>query len=68
MHLLTELCLVRTYEIIVKTVNVASDRRKDMNSDKVKSSVIIVAVQCILEYCQTEVGTADFFCAIVVLK
>lgn len=67
MHFLKELCLVRIYEIIVKTINIASDRRRDLNSDKVKSSVIIVAVQYILEYCQTEAGTADFFCAIVAL-
>ena len=52
---------------MVKTVNATSDRKKSLNSDKVKSSVIIVAAVDILEHWQTAVRIADLSSAIVTL-
>lgn len=56
---------MRIYVIMVKIVNATSDRKKSLNSDKVKSSVIIVAAVDILEHWQTAVRIADLSSAIV---
>lgn len=53
------------YEIMVKTVNVASDKKNGLISEKVQSSMIIVAVQSRSESCQTAVGIDDLSSAIV---
>lgn len=50
---------------MIKTVNVASDRRKGLISEKIQRSVIIVSVQDRSEYCQTAVGIAGLSSVIV---
>ena len=50
---------------MIKAVSVASDKRKDLISEKVKSLIIRRSVQDRPEYCQTAVTIAGLSSAIV---